>query len=113
MNKQNLKKLLSDTSGKFNSIILKKINKYHQNFREEMKLQIERLLQRRSITLSNRKIYYETDAAILIELEEQSVWLSKKDITIQRDEDTATITIPYWLLKKKLPSDKLRYYCAN
>lgn len=78
-----------------------------------MKLQIERLLRRKSITLTDVKIYYETDAAILIELEDQSVWLSKMDVTIQRDRDTATITIPLWLLKKKLPSDKFKYYCAN
>lgn len=78
-----------------------------------MKLQIEQLLRRRSITLSKIKIYYETDAAVLIELEEQSVWLSKADVTIQRNEDTATITIPYWLLKKKLPSDKFKYYCSS
>lgn len=106
--------MLSEISGKFDSIISKRINKFYNNFREEMKFKIERLLpRRRSITLENVKIYYETDAAILIELDDQSVWLSKEQIIIQRDNNNATITIPLWLLKKKLPSDKFKYYCAS
>ena len=53
-------------------------------------------------TIEVSRIIYETESTILIEYDEQGIWLPKSRVTIRRmDGEPATITIPVWLFEKK------------
>lgn len=61
---------------------------------------------RRAATFEDVEIYHETETAILVELNEQTIWLPKNKIKISRQNDLATITIPLDIIRKKFPSKK-------
>jgi hypothetical protein len=68
------------------------------------------LTQRKAVTFEGVKVYHETESAVLVELKDQSIWLSKKNITLIRQNGSASIIIPLRLLKKIFPSRKYKQF---
>lgn len=65
---------------------------------------------RKKITFEDVEIFHETESAVLVELKDQSIWLSKRNITLTRQNGHATLTIPLSVLKKIFPSIKYRQF---
>ncbi len=85
----------------------------HKANLNKVKSQLTRFIsfrREREIVFKDIKIYYETDSAILVELEDQSVWLPKAEIKIEKQKKSATITVPFWLVKKKFPAHKYKQF---
>jgi len=65
---------------------------------------------RKAVTFEDVKIYHESESAVLVELKDQTIWLSKKNITLLKQNGSATVTIPLWLLKRTFPSRKYKQF---
>ena len=65
---------------------------------------------RKVVTFKDVKIYHETETAVLVELNDQTVWLPRHRITVKKNENLATIKMPYSLLLKKFPPKKYKQF---
>lgn len=65
---------------------------------------------RKVATFEDVKIYHETDNSILVELNDQTVWLPKKKIKVSKQNNLVTITIPVDFIRKKFPSNKYNQF---
>ena len=65
---------------------------------------------RKTVTFKDVKIYHETETSILVELHEQSVWLPKNKIKVNKQNSLAEITIPIDFIRKKFPAHKYKQF---
>lgn len=64
----------------------------------------------RKVVFEEIQIYHETDSAILVELEDQAIWLPKAEIEIAKENGAASIHVPIWLIRRKFPVKKYRQF---
>lgn len=64
---------------------------------------------KKAVTFNNVKIYHETETAVLVELNDQTIWLPK-DIIVSRKRDLVNLKIPFDLLRKKFPPKKYKQF---
>jgi hypothetical protein len=68
-----------------------------------MKTEIIRFLDfRKKVRFENVNLVYESDSAVLVEVDSESIWLRKSEIKLEKIDNDITLEMPRWLAKRKL-----------
>lgn len=64
---------------------------------------------RRNVRLEHVELVYESESALLVEVEDESAWLSKSNVTIKESNGTVVLELPRWLFNMKFSSVRIQH----